>query len=168
MSYSSKDFPWVKELCETLEQPPFNLVVCLHQRDWELGRTVMDNMADSVYCSYKTLLIVSKNYLESTYCMQELKLAVNCESGTRSDHRDKILLIKIDDTSLRKLPKSIRQKSYLDFSNSDERKHFKEKLLKALPRREAIDTVPANDNCNGVSTEVTENNVELDEVTTIT
>jgi hypothetical protein len=51
--------------------------------------------------------------------------------------KDRVILIKLDDVSLKNLPKTLRQKSYLDFSNDEQRKHYKTKLLKALqPRRE--------------------------------
>ena len=126
----------MKELCETLEKPPFNRNVCLHQRDWEVGRTILDNMTESIYCSYKTLLIVSKSYLESPFCVQELNMALECERVTKLV-KDRVILIKLDDVSLKNLPKTLRQKSYLDFSNEEQRKHYKTKLLKALlPRRE--------------------------------
>lgn len=134
VSYSSKDFDWVKELCKTLEEAPFNLTVCLHQRDWEVGRTILDNMAESIYCSQKTLLIVSKSYMESSFCVQELNIAMNCES--QKALRDRVIVIKLDDVSLKSLPKILRQKSFLDFSNDEQRKHYKAKLLKALPKRE--------------------------------
>ncbi len=102
-----------------------------------MGRTVLDNMAESVYCSYKTLLIVSKSYLESSFCIQELNIAMDCERTTQKVLKDRVILIKLDDVSLKNLPKTLRQKSYLDFSNDEQRKHYKTKLLKALqPRRE--------------------------------
>ncbi|XP_028406283.1 uncharacterized protein LOC114528769 isoform X2 [Dendronephthya gigantea] len=134
VSYSSKDFDWVKELCKTLEEAPFNLIVCLHQRDWEVGRTILDNMAESIYCSQKTLLIVSKSYLESSFCMQELNIAMDRQS--QKALKDRVIVIKLDDVSLKSLPKILRHKSFLDFSNDEQRKHYKTKLLKALPRRE--------------------------------
>lgn len=136
VSYCSKDFDWVSELCKTLEQAPFNLTVCLHQRDWEAGRTILDNMAESVYCSVTTLLVVSKDYMESPFCMQELNIAMECEhSSAKKLLRERVILIKLDDVSLKNLPKSLKQKSYLDFSDAEQRKHYKAKLLKALPKR---------------------------------
>ena len=134
VSYSSKDFDWVKELRDTLEKPPFNLTVCSHQRDWEVGRTILDNMYESIYCSNKTLLVVSKSYLESSFCIEELNIAIGCE--IQKLLKDKVIVIKLDDVSLKKLPKTLRQKSYLDFSNDEQRKHYKTKLLKALPKRD--------------------------------
>ncbi|XP_046840190.1 uncharacterized protein LOC124434348 isoform X1 [Xenia sp. Carnegie-2017] len=130
VSYNSKDFAWVKELCKLLENAPFNLTVCLHQRDWEVGRTVVDNMAESVYFSRKTLLVVSKDYLLSPFCLQELNIALEFEK--RKALKDRIILIKLDNASLKRLPKSLQKKSYLDFSDEQQRKYFKEKLLQAL------------------------------------
>ena len=80
---------------------------------------------------------MSKNYLESSYCMQELQIAMHSEM-CRSFSKETIVLIKIDDVSLKKLPRALRQKSYLDFSNNEQRKHFKTKLLKALPSKSSV------------------------------
>ena len=145
VSYSSHDFGWVDSLCQMLEQPPFNLTVCLHQRDWELGRSVVDNMVDSVYCSHKTLIIVSKNYVRSDYCMQELQIAMHSEIASELVRRERIVLIKIDDVSMHCLPRIIRQKSYLDCSDPEHARHLKTNLLRVLPRRETVEEQPLQD-----------------------
>lgn len=138
MSYSSHDFTWVETLCQMLEKPPFNLTVCLHQRDWELGRSLIDNMVDSVYCSHKTLIILSNNYVQSEYCMQELQIAMHSEIASELNVRkDRIVLIKIDDTSIQRLPRVLRQKSYIDWYDSEHKRHFQTNLQRVLPRRES-------------------------------
>ena len=139
VSYSSHDFEWVKKLSEVLEKPPFNLTVCLHQRDWELGRSVQDNMVDSVYCSHKTLIIVSEHYLQSKYCMQELQIAMYSEINREHTQRERIVLIKIDDVPMQRLPKFLRQKSFLDCSDPEHERHLQTNLLRVLPRRELIE-----------------------------
>ena len=140
VSYSSKDFEWVNDnLCTVLEKPPFNLRVCLHQRDWELGRSVVDNMVESVLRSQKTLIIVSENYLQSEYCMQELKIAMHREIDGDHMQRDRIVLIKIDDVSMQRLPRFLRQKSFLDCCDPEHARHFQTNLMRVLPRREVMD-----------------------------
>ena len=65
---------------------------------------------------------------------------MDCESTAQKVLKDRVVLIKLDDVSLKGLPKVLRQKSYLDFSNEEQRKHYKTKLLKALrPRRETVE-----------------------------
>ena len=125
-----------------LERPPFNLNVCIHQRDWELGRTIADNMVESIYCSHKTLVIVSKHYVESEYCSQELQLAMYSEISNEDVKRDRIVLIKIDDVSMHRLPRALRQKSYLDCSDPEHARHFQTNLLRVLPRRENAEDGP--------------------------
>ncbi len=142
MSYSSHDFVWVNDLCQMLEQRPFNLTVCLHQRDWELGRSIVDNMVDSVYCSHKTLVVVSKHYVQSEYCMQELQIAMHSEIASEVALRDRIVLIKIDDVSMERLPRILRQRSFLDCSDPEHTRHLKTNLLRVLPRRELLEEGP--------------------------
>ena len=69
--------------------------------------------------------------------MRELSIALECEIATKNVVKERVILVKLDDVSLKSLPKALRDKSYLDFSNDEQRKHYKSKLLKALPRREA-------------------------------
>lgn len=65
---------------------------------------------------------------------------MDCETTAQKVLKDRVVLIKLDDVSLKGLPKVLRQKSYLDFSNEEQRKHYKTKLLKALtPRRETVE-----------------------------
>ena len=161
VSYSSHDFVWVNELCQMLEQPPFNLIVCLHQRDWELGRSLQDNMVDSIYCSYKTLIIVSKHYLQSEYCMQELQLAMHSEIASEHVRKDRIVLIKIDDVSTQRLPRVLRQKSYLDSSDPEHAKHFKTNLLRVLPRRELMEEGPFEEEDNQTSDDASGSSREM-------
>ncbi|CAB4006376.1 neural cell adhesion molecule L1-like, partial [Paramuricea clavata] len=161
VSYSSHDFVWVNELCQMLEQPPFNLIVCLHQRDWELGRSLQDNMVDSIYCSHKTLIIVSKHYLQSEYCMQELQLAMHSEIASEHVRKDRIVLIKIDDVSTQRLPRVLRQKSYLDSSDPEHAKHFKTNLLRVLPRRELMEEGPFEEEDKQISDDASGSSREM-------
>nr|XP_023991926.1 toll-like receptor 13 [Salvelinus alpinus] len=75
--YSGRDERWVVEqLLPGLEQkePPF-LCLCLHSRDFQLEKDIVDNITDSLYGSHYTVCVVSRNYLRSNWCSLELRLA---------------------------------------------------------------------------------------------
>ncbi|XP_055759045.1 toll-like receptor 13 [Salvelinus fontinalis] len=70
VSYSGRDERWVVEqLLPGMEQkePPF-LRLCLHSRDFQLGKDIVDNITDSLYGSHYTVCVVSRNYLRSNWC----------------------------------------------------------------------------------------------------
>lgn len=74
--------------------------------------------------------------------MQELQIAMHSEIASELVSRERIVLIKIDDVSMQRLPRVLRQKSYLDCSNPEHARHFKTNLLRVLPRRERLEEEP--------------------------
>nr|AGM39445.1 Toll-like receptor 21 [Clarias batrachus] len=74
ISYNSADEAWVMEqLLPNLEGSGFRL--CLHHRDFEPGRNIVDNIVAAVYNSRKTVCVVSQNFLRSEWCSLEIQLA---------------------------------------------------------------------------------------------
>ncbi|XP_062996193.1 toll-like receptor 13 [Elgaria multicarinata webbii] len=77
VSYNSTDESWVLEhLVPSLEKgggPIFRL--CLHHRDFQPGRYIIDNIVDSIHNSRHTICIISRNYLQSEWCSMEIQLA---------------------------------------------------------------------------------------------
>ncbi|XP_071249058.1 toll-like receptor 13 [Salvelinus alpinus] len=95
VSYSGKDERWVvEELLPNLEQrgPPF-LRLCLHSRDFQLGKDIVENITDSLYRSRHTLCLVSRHYLRSNWCSLEMKLAT---SRLQVEQRDILLLVFLE------------------------------------------------------------------------
>ncbi|KAJ8388828.1 hypothetical protein AAFF_G00125840, partial [Aldrovandia affinis] len=76
ISYNSADEKWVLEqLLPNLEGRGSSFRLCLHHRDFELGRDIVDNIVAAVYGSHKTVCVVSQNYLRSEWCSMEIQLA---------------------------------------------------------------------------------------------
>ncbi|XP_056611846.1 toll-like receptor 13 [Triplophysa dalaica] len=91
VSYSSKDERWVmEELLPNLEQrgPPF-LHLCLHSRDFQLGQDIVENITDSIYASRRTLCLVSRNYIRSSWCSLEMRLGTyRLQVGPTGENED--------------------------------------------------------------------------------
>ena len=67
IGYSSKDGAWVNEnLIPILDK--HSISYSIHTRDFELGKPIVQNMADSVYSSRKVLIVLSDNYFDSNFC----------------------------------------------------------------------------------------------------
>ena len=128
ITFSGKDFGWVKaKLLPLLEK--HGIQYCIHNRDFELGRAILDNMADSVYTSKKVLAVMSKNYMASKYCRGELEMALyrSTEMGDSS-----LIVIRIDNIAKDKLPKSLRNRTFLDYYDVTERKTWGQRIIKHL------------------------------------
>ena len=99
--YSTKDGDWVKKkLLATLEKK-HNIKCCIYYRDFLPGLSLRENMVQSIYNSRKTIAVVSKRFLRSKYCNQELSIAVH-RLVERED--DSVIVIKLDDVEDSKLP----------------------------------------------------------------
>uniref|UniRef100_UPI00358F6D01 toll-like receptor 13 n=1 Tax=Myxine glutinosa TaxID=7769 RepID=UPI00358F6D01 len=124
VSYSSNDEQWVfNELLENLERAnPPHFKLCLHHRDFEVGKFIVDNIADSIRNSRKTICVVSRNFLQSEWCNMELQLA-----GYRlfEDYCDVLILIFLEEiqshelSNYHKLRKFMRSRTYINWPSYD-------------------------------------------------
>ncbi|CAH3141924.1 unnamed protein product [Pocillopora meandrina] len=127
--FSSQDSDWVtKTLILTLEEK-HGLKCCVHYRDFVAGVPFRENMVNSVYKSRKTIAVVSNNFFNSNYCGFEMDYALH----RLMERRDNSLVaIKLDDVDRGKLPKELRERSFIDLSKNIEKEHWERKLVKCL------------------------------------
>ncbi|CAB1417813.1 unnamed protein product [Pleuronectes platessa] len=123
ISYNSSDEQWVMDqLVPNLEGNGSSFKLCLHHRDFELGRDIVDNIVSAVYSSRKTICVVSRNFLQSEWCSLEIQLA---SYRLFDEHRDVLLLVFLEPISERKLSsyhrmrKVMLKKTYLQWPCSD-------------------------------------------------
>lgn len=138
VSYSEKDQNWVvTELLPRLEQrgPPF-LRLCLHNRDFQLGKDVVENITDSLYESRYTLCLVSRNYLRSNWCSLEMHLAT-CR--LQVEHKDVLILVFLEKipscllSAHHRLARLVKTRTYLDWpQDPDHRDAFWDRLWDKL------------------------------------
>nr|QFE31823.1 toll-like receptor 21-1 [Sillago sinica] len=119
ISYNSSDEQWVMEqLLPNLEGNGSSFKLCLHHRDFELGRDIVDNIVCAVYSSRKTICVVSRNFLRSEWCSLEIQLA---SYRLFDEHRDVLLLVFLEPLSERQLSsyhrmrKVMLKKTYLQW-----------------------------------------------------
>ena len=140
VSYSSKDYDWVKEFL----LPVFdnnNVNYTIHSRDFKPGKAFLDNMADSVYTSRKVILVMSANYLSSGFCKDEMHMALY-----RSAELDdaSLILVKIDNTKIKDIPKSLRHKTFIDLTSREEVTTWQNRILESVVSedRSALSATP--------------------------
>ncbi|XP_057689968.1 toll-like receptor 21 [Corythoichthys intestinalis] len=123
VSYNSSDEQWVMvQLLPNLEGNGSSLKLCLHHRDFEPGRDIVDNIVNAVYSSRKTICVISRNFLQSEWCSLEIQLA---SYRLFDEHRDVLLLIFLEPVSERQMSsyhrmrKVMLKKTYLQWPGWD-------------------------------------------------
>ena len=97
-------------------EPEYKL--CLHERDFAIGRSITDNIVDFMAKSEQCLIILSKSYLQSEWCNFEAKVAQHIM-------KDKLQMIVLDNdviekSNLSEVVKSlIKTQTFLLWSEKD-------------------------------------------------
>lgn len=126
VSYSSKDYDWIQDnLQPVFDQNNINYII--HSRDFIPGKAFFDNMADSVYSSRKVILVMSKNYLASGFCKDEMHMAL--VRAARNDEAHSLIVVKIDDVKPQNIPKSLRHKTFIDYASREESTTWKTRIV---------------------------------------
>ncbi|KAL9955698.1 hypothetical protein ACROYT_G037058 [Oculina patagonica] len=128
--YSQEDSHWVNgKLLPFLEERHY-LKCCIHYRDFTPGKPFTESMAESVYNSYKIIAVLSSNFLKSNYCCYELNIA---KYRLLKKRDDSLIIVRIDiESECRKLPRELRKRNFIDYSNCFERPLWESKLLRFL------------------------------------
>ncbi|XP_059409595.1 LOW QUALITY PROTEIN: toll-like receptor 2 [Carassius carassius] len=142
VSYSQHDAEWVEEiLVPELEstQPPFAL--CLHKRDFQPGRWIVDNIIDSIEKSHRTLFVLSEHFVTSEWCRYELDFS---HFRIVDEHNDSAVLVLLEPIKKETIPKRfcklrkiMNSRTYLEWPEEEEKeKEFWSNLRAALQREE--------------------------------
>ncbi|XP_060920746.1 toll-like receptor 13 [Labrus mixtus] len=140
ISYNAHDEPWViNELLPKLENEQ-GWRLCLHHRDFEPGKPIMENIADAIYGSRKTICVISQRYLESEWCSREMTLA---SFRLFDEQKDVLILVFLEEIPAAQLSpyyrmrKLLKRQTYLSWPRAEENTNlFWEKLRQALKTRE--------------------------------
>ena len=106
-----------------------NIKCCIHYRDFLPGVPFVENMAESVYNSRKTIAVVSKSFLSSNYCNEELRIALHRLVERRDNS---VIVLKLDDVEDSKLPIELRSRSYIDFTKATDKKTWEYTLVNSF------------------------------------
>uniref|UniRef100_A0A672HIU5 Toll-like receptor 13 n=1 Tax=Salarias fasciatus TaxID=181472 RepID=A0A672HIU5_SALFA len=121
VSYNMQDEAWVyEELVPELEgQQGWKL--CLHHRDFEPGRPIVENITDAIYSSRKTICVISQHYLQSEWCSREIQMA---SFRLFDEHRDVLILLFMEDVpghllgAYHRMRSLVKRHSYLSWPRS--------------------------------------------------
>lgn len=140
ISYNAQDEAWVvKELLPNLEGEQ-GWRLCLHHRDFEPGRPIINNIMDGIYSSRKTICLITYNYLRSTWCSTEIQMA---NFRLFDEQKDVLILIFLEDiptyhlSPYYRMRKLVKKKTYLKWpKHGEDTRVFWQKLRMALETKE--------------------------------
>ncbi|XP_037940181.1 toll-like receptor 4 [Teleopsis dalmanni] len=143
ISYCQNDRQWIlEELLPNVEEVG-DLSICMHERDFEVGMTILDNIISCMDRSRAMMLIISSNFLLSHWCQFEMYLAQHRIFEVNKEH---LILVFLEDIPRNKRPKNLQYlmevKTYIKWpslseckqSDSEECKMFWKRLKKSLQR----------------------------------
>ncbi|XP_076447153.1 toll-like receptor 4 [Babylonia areolata] len=141
VSYASQDLPWVRQQLMPNLEIELGLRLCVHERDFILGRNIVDNIVHSVDSSKKILMVFSADFVHSQWCQFELNL---CLSHVM-DHDDALIVVCVDDVMSRQMTSAmmavLKTTTYIQWQEQEDavasfwgRLHLA--LSEILPQRE--------------------------------
>lgn len=136
VSYSEQNRDWVlDELLVNVEKRE-SINVCLHERDFQVGSGILENIISCMDRSRCLLLVISENFLKSQWCQFEMNLA---QHQLLESRRDKLILVFLEDIPVRKQPKILkylmRTKTYIRWpenGSAEEKGLFWKRLKKSI------------------------------------
>lgn len=135
ISYSKHDSTWVsRQLVPSLEGA--GLHTCVHERDFVPGEWIMDNIINCVEASYKTLFVLTNNFVQSEWCNYELFFAQHRAISIQDDSLVFILLEPIPTHSVPKkflrLQSLLKQQTYLEWPKDERKQQVFWKSLRSM------------------------------------
>ncbi|XP_032241067.1 fibroblast growth factor receptor 3 [Nematostella vectensis] len=132
ISYSSQD----RDLVKNVFYPEITRThkVCIDFKDFEAGLYITDNIANAIFKSRKTLLMITRNFLrrEGGWTYFEMQIA----QGRLQHGHDVLVPVMLENIPLNELPSTLQhyrsRRTWLEWFNEDVRPHFWERLRVAL------------------------------------
>ncbi|XP_072367350.1 toll-like receptor 2 [Scyliorhinus torazame] len=137
ISYSEYDSSWVKDvLLAQLENSDPPCRICIHERDFKPGKSIINNIIDCISKSYKTIFILSKHFVQSEWCHYELFFA---HQQVFDDKKDSLILLLLEPIPKNSIPdrfcklrKLMNRNTYLEWPQNEFQRGFFWKRLKAV------------------------------------
>ncbi|XP_036111553.1 toll-like receptor 1 isoform X2 [Molossus molossus] len=118
ISYSGHDSGWVRnELLPNLEKE--GIRICLHERNFVPGKSIVENIINCIEKSYKSIFVLSPNFVQSEWCHYELYFA---HHNLLHEGSNNLILILLEPIPKYSIPKSyhklktlMAQRTYLEW-----------------------------------------------------
>ncbi|KAM4725650.1 toll-like receptor 13 [Anableps anableps] len=142
VSYNVRDEDWVyREMLPVLEGEQ-GWRLCLHHRDFQPGKPIIENITDAIYGSRKTICVISHHYLQSEWCSREIQMA---SFRLFDEQKDVLILLFLKEISSHHLSpyyrmrKLVKKRTYLSWPQAVEHPGvFWQNVQRALQTGDAL------------------------------
>ncbi|KAG8453587.1 hypothetical protein GDO86_000281 [Hymenochirus boettgeri] len=94
ISYSEHDASWVKNIfLPNIERSDDHIRICQHERDFIPGKSIVENIINCIEKSYKSIFILSPNFVQSEWCHYELYFA---HHKLFTENNDNLILVLLE------------------------------------------------------------------------
>ena len=122
IAFAYEDTEYVLDLVNTLEEE-YGLSLCIDVRDFVPGMPIVKNILNAVRFSRRTVCFLTKHFLDSAWCMVELKCA-RMETMYSRKGQTALYLVALEKGIKRRVPLDlmdlVNKKSYMDFHRDKE------------------------------------------------
>ncbi|XP_068087177.1 toll-like receptor 13 isoform X2 [Anabrus simplex] len=130
VSYSDPDRRWIMDHLLPNLEANYQVKVCLHERDFKAGLSILENIMACMEQSRCILLVLSKAFLKSHWCQFELNMAQHFLLEMK---RDQLLLVLLEPVPREHCSKMMRylmlSKTYLQWPSNDKDNYKVEEQL---------------------------------------
>ncbi|XP_015229844.1 PREDICTED: toll-like receptor 13 [Cyprinodon variegatus] len=144
VSYNINDEDWVyREMLPMLEEKQ-GWRLCLHHRDFQPGKPIIENITDAIYSSRKTICVISRSYLQSEWCSREIQMA-RYSFRLFDEKRDVLILLFLEEipgyllSPYFRMRKLVKKRTYLSWPQAAHHPGvFWQMVQRALHTRNAL------------------------------
>ncbi|XP_076057296.1 uncharacterized protein LOC143034836 [Oratosquilla oratoria] len=146
VSYAKDDRQWVFENLLTKLEEGGRYRVCVHERDFTAGQVITENIIEAIEKSRKVILVISRAFVASPWCMFELQIAAH---KILDERRNKAVLVLLESVPHDELPKHLRvlmkMRTYIAWVPNDQgQRLFWARLLRAVSKPSDSEDVMAS------------------------
>ncbi|KAI5640074.1 leucine rich repeat domain-containing protein [Phthorimaea operculella] len=140
VSYCNNDRNWILDEFIPNVEKGCNINVCLHERDFQVGLSILENIVSCMDRSRSIMLVISKQFLLSQWCQFEMHLAQHRLLETR---REDLILVLLEDIPRRLRPTTLHYlmltKTYIIWPKKEsEHQAFWKRLSRSILARRTV------------------------------
>jgi toll-like receptor 13 len=106
VAYSADDYKWVYGPLQAYLEKNQGFKLGLHERDFEAGKYIADNIIDVINRSKKIIFVISSSFLKSDWGQYELDMA---RMHMFQQNREMLIVIILEDMSISRMPARLKQ-----------------------------------------------------------
>ncbi|RZF37067.1 hypothetical protein LSTR_LSTR014005, partial [Laodelphax striatellus] len=136
VSYAGIDRDWVIDRLVPNLETDSGIRICLHERDFQIGMGIMENIVECIDQSQCLLLVISKSFVKSNWCLFEMNLG---QYFTIESNKPNVILVLLEEIPRKVRPKVLsylmQTRTYIEwpkYAELDQETDFFHRLTKAL------------------------------------